>query len=225
MIASRHVLFKAEPHMKKDYYKILKIDHDVDEKGIRAAYRKLAKVHHPDRAGQQATAAFQDIAEAYRVLSDLEKRRCYDELLFCERKRSCFDHIDKTEPLTPFRSERIHPGKPSFDDVFESVWAGNARPEKQLPEHYDAEVLLTQEEAEHGCLLNFTITVPNACYACRGAGTSIPLRCRHCHGTGSTKEDLYFRIRIPPMVGNGTAFELPIRVGSISRLRIHLFIK
>ncbi len=46
--------------------------------GIRAAYRDLAKKVHPDVAGQQATHAFQEISEAYDVLSDPRRRREYE---------------------------------------------------------------------------------------------------------------------------------------------------
>lgn len=210
--------------MKKDYYKILKINRDEDIKGIRAAYRKLAKVHHPDRAGQQNTDVFQDISEAYRVLSDPEKRRCYDESLLPIREHNRFDYVDRPEPLIPVRNEGSRPRRPSFGDVLESVWMRNAWPEELYTDHYDAEVLLSQEEAEHGCLINFSISIPNACTACREAASAVPLRCRYCRGAGSSKEELYFRIRIPPMVRNGATFELPIRAGSMSLLRIHLHI-
>jgi DnaJ-class molecular chaperone len=67
----------------KDYYLILGVQHDVPIEAIRAAYRKLAKQHHPDRAGPGGAAGFRDISEAYRTLSDPGLRRSYDS----ERRR------------------------------------------------------------------------------------------------------------------------------------------
>jgi DnaJ-class molecular chaperone len=62
----------------KDYYHILGIPKTADAKAIKAAYRKLAKQHHPDQVGGNE-AKFKDINEAYNVLSDPEKRRRYDQ--------------------------------------------------------------------------------------------------------------------------------------------------
>ncbi len=63
----------------KDYYKILGVSRDADEKAIRSAYRKLAREYHPD-VNPQAGDKFKDINEAYEVLKDPEKRRMYDSL-------------------------------------------------------------------------------------------------------------------------------------------------
>ena len=65
----------------KDYYKILGVDRTADDKAIKAAYRKLARKHHPDVAkGKDSGDRFREINEAYEVLSDPEKRRRYDTL-------------------------------------------------------------------------------------------------------------------------------------------------
>lgn len=56
----------------KDYFNILGIDPSSNEDQIRMAYKKLAMQHHPDRGGDQSK--FQDIQEAYSVLSDTNKR-------------------------------------------------------------------------------------------------------------------------------------------------------
>ncbi len=59
-----------------DYYSILGVDRTADADQIKKAYRKLAGQHHPDRGGD--TAKFQAIEEAYRTLSDNQKRAAYD---------------------------------------------------------------------------------------------------------------------------------------------------
>lgn len=64
----------------KDYYATLGIPSDADEQAIRTAFRRLARVHHPDVAVEKdgATERFKEINEAYTVLSDPDKRRTYD---------------------------------------------------------------------------------------------------------------------------------------------------
>ncbi len=66
----------------KDYYKILGVDKNADEKEIKKAYRKLAREYHPDvnPDNKQAEARFKEANEAYEVLGDAEKRQKYDRL-------------------------------------------------------------------------------------------------------------------------------------------------
>ena len=66
----------------KDYYKILGVDKNADEKEIKKAYRRLARQYHPDvnPGDKAAEPRFKEINEANEVLSDPEKRRKYDEL-------------------------------------------------------------------------------------------------------------------------------------------------
>lgn len=66
----------------KDFYKILGVDKKASDAEIKKAYKKLALKWHPDRVPQdkkdEAQAKFQEIGEAFDVLSDPEKRRMYD---------------------------------------------------------------------------------------------------------------------------------------------------
>jgi len=67
--------------LEKDYYKVLGVAHGASDKEIKAAYRKLAQRYHPDNnpGDAEAEARFKEIGEAYRVLSNAEERRQYDQ--------------------------------------------------------------------------------------------------------------------------------------------------
>ncbi|KAJ7949915.1 Chaperone DnaJ [Quillaja saponaria] len=70
----------STPTTSKDYYKVLEVNYDATDENIRLSYRKLALKWHPDKhKGDSAvTAKFQEINEAYKVLSDPAKRFDYD---------------------------------------------------------------------------------------------------------------------------------------------------
>lgn len=65
----------------KDYYKILGVDRNASAKDIKKAYYELAKKYHPDTNKGDSSSAkkFQEVSEAYQVLSDDSKRKEYDQ--------------------------------------------------------------------------------------------------------------------------------------------------
>jgi curved DNA-binding protein len=66
---------------QKDYYQILHLSRDASEDEIKRAYRKLALKYHPDHHPDdpESEEIFKEIGEAYTVLSDLKKRKEYDQ--------------------------------------------------------------------------------------------------------------------------------------------------
>ena len=74
--------------MGRDFYKILGVARDADDETIKKAYKKLAMKWHPDRVKQgagdlekrkkEAEEKFQEVAEAFEVLSDKDKRAAFD---------------------------------------------------------------------------------------------------------------------------------------------------
>ena len=66
----------------KDYYSILGVSREADQKEIKKAYRKLARKYHPDmnKDDEAAIGRFKEVQEAYEVLGDPEKRKRFDEL-------------------------------------------------------------------------------------------------------------------------------------------------
>lgn len=65
----------------KEYYNVLQVPKAATDVEIKKAYRKLAMKYHPDKNLQtpEAASKFQEIGEAYDVLSDLEKRAIFDQ--------------------------------------------------------------------------------------------------------------------------------------------------
>ena len=66
---------------KRDYYEVLGVAKNADEKTIKKAYRKMAKKYHPDTnpGDKEAEKKFKEVTEAYSVLSDPEKKKLYDQ--------------------------------------------------------------------------------------------------------------------------------------------------
>src|SRR5258706_12805890 len=66
----------------REYYKTLGVERSASEAEIKAAFRKLARKHHPDvnPGSKDAEKKFKEINEAYQVIGDAEKRKKYDEL-------------------------------------------------------------------------------------------------------------------------------------------------
>ena len=63
-----------------DYYELLQVSPNCDEKALENAYRHLAKKYHPDRSGPAHTTKFNQVIEAYRVLRSPGKRTEYNRL-------------------------------------------------------------------------------------------------------------------------------------------------
>jgi DnaJ homolog subfamily C member 3 len=83
------LLHNAQMELKrsktKDYYKVLGLTRDADELQIKSAYRKMVKIHHPDKAHKQgitkedAEKKMAAVNEAYEILSDPELKQRYDQ--------------------------------------------------------------------------------------------------------------------------------------------------
>lgn len=72
----------------KDYYAVLGIASNAALAEIKTTYRKMASQLHPDKnASSDAPAKFRNVQEAYETLSDIDKRKAYDE----NRRRSLLD--------------------------------------------------------------------------------------------------------------------------------------
>lgn len=102
---------------KKDYYEILAIARDANDDQIKKAYRKMALKFHPDKnKAPQSTDAFKKVSQAFACLSDVDKRRMYDqhgnEDNFNQRYQNQF-HEEEFDPNDLFR---MFFGGNMFDD-------------------------------------------------------------------------------------------------------------
>lgn len=110
----------------KDYYKILNVDPTADNKAIKTSYRKLARTYHPDVSDHHdAEEKFKEVAEAYEVLKDTEKRAEYDEI------RQYGTHGQRFQPPPDWQSSQ-QPGsnddprfQDDFSDFFSSIFGAN----------------------------------------------------------------------------------------------------
>ena len=141
----------------KDYYKVLGVDKTASQEDIKKAYRKLAVKYHPDKTkGDKASEEkFKEIAEAYEVLADQEKRKKYDSVgqnwqqydqQYNTGKRYEYEFGDNGGGF----------GGSGFSSFFESLFGGRAAGRGfgfnfDMPgEDLAAEVRVTLEEAYHG---------------------------------------------------------------------------
>jgi len=208
----------------KDYYKILGVPRTASITSIRVAFRKLAKEHHPDRSGPEATRSFQDIAEAYWVLTRPETRRTHDQDLLNSERREQIQAGRKRrgaalateQPRAEPISERGHLRSPglsaaSFLEDILSGFSGIPFVGGRRQDTLRMEVFLSLQEAAQGGILPVPVPVPGLCPFCQGRGRNRGFLCPHCNGQGMIRIEQTFRISIPPGIADGAVFDVAIR--------------
>jgi molecular chaperone DnaJ len=221
---------------RKTYYMVLGVSRTESHTAIRARYRDLAKKLHPDVAGEQATRAFQEVSEAFNVLSDPERRREYNREL---SRRDDGDSVavvqGRSRPRNIVRDpasilgnpESVFPSFEALYDRFLRNFTGLRVPKSEHVEALDFEVLLKPEEASHGCVVPIEVPVFRRCLNCGGSGRDWASSCAYCRQKGMIETEEVVRIRIPPLASSGSVFELSLSGLGISnlRLRLHVFVE
>ena len=108
----------------RDYYKVLGVERSASADDIKAAYRKLARKHHPDINREPgAESRFKEVSEAYEVLKDPEKRAAYDQLGRGPRPGEPF------RPPPGWDAGFEHQGaqEPGYSDFFETLFGRGRR--------------------------------------------------------------------------------------------------
>lgn len=205
--------------MARDYYEVLGVERTIDAPGLKAAYRKLAMQHHPDRNGgsEDSMAMFKEISEAYTVLSDDQKRAAYDR----------FGHAGVNggggNPFGAGGGQGFHDINDIFSQVFGDAFGdafggrqGGGRqggPRRGSDLRYDLEITL--EQAYKGSDVEIAVPTTAACETCEGSGAKAgtkPTTCSTCQGAGRVRSaNGFFQVErtCPRCGGNGQMIAEP----------------
>jgi curved DNA-binding protein len=209
----------------KDYYRILGVEKVASEKDVKQAYRRLARKYHPDvnPNNKAAQEKFKEINEAYGVLSDLDKRRKYDELGANWQAYEQYQRAGGQGPfqwggggaqyrtVTPEEFENIFGGlggdRGDFSDFFRTFFGGGfetvrAQPRARRGQDIEQPVEISLEEAYRGATRSLhkdgrrlEIKIP----AGVKTGSKIRYAGEGTPGTrGASAGDLYLRVQIAP---------------------------
>ena len=149
----------------KDYYKILDVERDATQDDIKRAYRKLARKYHPDVSKEpDAEERFKEMAEAYEVLKDPEKRAAYDQLGANWQAGQDFRPPPDWDAGFEFSGGFGGAGGAgSFSDFFESLFGHHGGMGGRFHGHgedHHARVLIDVEDAFRGTVRNITLQAP-----------------------------------------------------------------
>ena len=172
---------------KRDYYEVLGVVKTATEAEMKAAFRKAAMVHHPDRnpGDKAAEVKFKELNEAYQCLSDGQKRAAYDR----------FGHaaFEQGGGGGGFGGEGFASSMADiFDDLFGGLSGGRQRSaggrERGSDLRYNMEITL--EEAFNGKTASVKTPTSVTCEACAGSGAKVgakPRQCGTCKGLGRVR--------------------------------------
>lgn len=172
-----------------DFYQLLGVSRDASDDEIKKAYRKLAMQYHPDKnRASDAEARFKEIAEAYDVLRDPDKRAAYDrygKAGLSGAGAGGFHHVDLSEALNIFMRDFGGFGG------FESLFGGGQQPtETRRGQDVRVTVKLTLQDVAAGTKRTVKLKTHVTCVACGGTGGadgSRPSRCSTCGGSGEVR--------------------------------------
>jgi molecular chaperone DnaJ len=171
--------------VKRDYYEVLGVPRDADDAEIKRAFRKLAQRHHPDvDTGDGAEERFKELNEAYRVLSDRQRRSAYD----------MFGHAG-VDGAAAGGFEGFGGGFGPFGDIFDAFFGGapaGARRRTRVVPGADLRYDMTIEfgEAVFGVTKEISFPTRVVCQTCEGNGGepgTEPETCPECNGTGEKR--------------------------------------
>ncbi len=217
----------------KDYYKILGIERNADEKRIKSAFRKLARQYHPDvNKNPDATTKFKEINEAYEVLSDPQKKQRYDSLGSNWQEDSQFTPPPGFENIHMNFGEGGYGGFRTFGDFgdmgglggfsefFESIFGDftkqsstphgqtytQTKKSRQPEENLDItqDLIIDLEDLMGEGTKAIRISYMDKCPECDGRGS----RCYKCGGSGVSSVSKLLNVKIPKGIKEGSKIRL-----------------
>jgi molecular chaperone DnaJ len=167
----------------KDYYQILGVTRDSSQEEIKKAFRRLARETHPDANPDdpQAEARFREIAEAYEILSDPNRRAAYDR----GEQFGAGDLFSNFGGLDEILQQFFGAGFGGFGGFGGTRRRGPAR-----GRDLGVSVDLTLAEAATGVSRTIEVAAPERCDVCSGSGAEPghePRRCPTCNGVGQVQ--------------------------------------
>jgi molecular chaperone DnaJ len=175
---------------KVDFYEVLQVSRDANDQELKANYRKLAMLYHPDRNpnNPEAEEKFKECSEAYAVLSDPEKRAAYDRY-----GHAAFQN-GGAGAGNPFQGAGFQGDLGDiFGDLFGEMFnMGGSRRATRVQRGRDLRYDLTLEfeEAVFGIEKEISIRRLEACADCGGTGSAngkAPATCSQCGGRGQVR--------------------------------------
>ncbi|MFT5702930.1 MAG: molecular chaperone DnaJ [Rickettsiales bacterium] len=186
---------------KQDFYQTLGVSKSSSDKDIKAAYRKMAMQYHPDRnpGDKKAETKFKEVAEAYEILKDDQKRAAYDQY-----GHGAFDQGAGGRGGFGQGQSQGQGGFNDFSDIFSSfgdIFGDGGRSRKRSSAIRGSDIRynldITLEEAFSGLTKKVSFSVASSCAPCKGsgaAGGSKPENCGTCSGSGKVRAQQGFFI-------------------------------
>lgn len=179
---------------KRDYYETLGVDKSASQDEIKKAYRKLALKYHPDRNpdNKEAEEKFKEAAQAYEILSDMQKRKQYDQL-----GHAGFEGMGAGGPGGPGANMNMDDIFSTFGDIFGDIFGGgsggrrhaytSSGPQARRGHDLHKTITITLKEAFTGTKQEIKYYRFFTCETCKGKGAkegSKATTCNKCHGSG-----------------------------------------
>jgi len=152
----------------KQLYEALEVESGCTQEDVKKAYKRLVRVHHPDKGGDEKK--FKEVQAAYEVLNDPEKRKMYDKY-----------------GLEGLKSGGMSKG--GFGDIFDIFFGGGGRRnggQRQTPQLKPTVMglKLTLSDVYHGKMAHVDVDRKVLCEGCNGKGGSEVEKCTGCKGRG-----------------------------------------
>jgi DnaJ-class molecular chaperone len=208
----------------KDYYSLLGIPKNAPDKDIKAAYRRLARKYHPDvnPGDKAAEAKFKEINEAFEIISDVQKRKKYDQYGSDFENAEAFARARQQSQQQPGNTGRGGRGSPfttyetqdmgDLNDVFENLFRGmggsgartGGRRAPRKGQDIEHQIEMSLEEAFNGTKRVLELKSEQACPVCQGMGRVKNGVCQQCGGAGRVIKPRRLEVKIPPGVKEGS---------------------